>query len=222
MTQTLTQTQIIRSLAEALSWFEKELSWGVPPASLSHLTGRIGELYVAMITRGQMALGTHQRGYDVISAENERISVKTVTTSSHVTFNPRSLDQVDRTIVLRVTIDEDRGISIEELFDLSVAELQERAITASDGLRLATNLRPRPILPQDHLSVTDTATFRDLRILRYENGSIRVERDGVPILPAKPVLREIAAEVGVSLEGAGGRIRTTHELGSHVIRALTT
>ena len=56
---TLTQVQIIQSLAEALSWFEKQLSWGVAPVEMNHLTGRIGELYVAMITRGQMALETN-------------------------------------------------------------------------------------------------------------------------------------------------------------------
>jgi hypothetical protein len=82
----LSQVQIIRSLAEALAWFEKELQWGVEPSELRHLTGRIGELYAAMITRGQMALATNQRGYDVVSAENERISVKTYATSNHVTF----------------------------------------------------------------------------------------------------------------------------------------
>jgi hypothetical protein len=57
----LSQTQIIQSLAESLGWFEKELEWGVAPAELYHLTGRIGELYAAMITRGQMALQTNQR-----------------------------------------------------------------------------------------------------------------------------------------------------------------
>ncbi len=41
---TLTQVQIIQSLAEALSWFEKEIGWGVRPSELNHLTGRIGEL----------------------------------------------------------------------------------------------------------------------------------------------------------------------------------
>lgn len=59
---TLSQVQIIQSLAEALSWFEKELNWGVSPGELNHLTGRIGELYAAMMTRGQMALDTNQRG----------------------------------------------------------------------------------------------------------------------------------------------------------------
>ena len=103
---TLTQVQIIQSLAEALAWFEKELSWGVAPAELNHLTGRIGELYAAMITRGQMALETNQRGYDVVSSSNERISVKTVTTSSHVSFNASTFEYVDRVIVLRVNVDD--------------------------------------------------------------------------------------------------------------------
>jgi len=51
---TLNQVQIIQSLAEALSWFEKEIGWGVSPGELNRLTGRIGELYAAT-TRGQMA-----------------------------------------------------------------------------------------------------------------------------------------------------------------------
>jgi hypothetical protein len=59
---TLTQVQIIQSLAEALAWFEKEIGSGVSPGERSHLTGRIGELYAAMISRGQMALETNQRG----------------------------------------------------------------------------------------------------------------------------------------------------------------
>lgn len=44
----LTQMQLIQSLGEAMAWFEKELTWGVPEQELRHLSGRIGELYVAM------------------------------------------------------------------------------------------------------------------------------------------------------------------------------
>lgn len=56
--------QIIRSLGEALAWFEKEVEWGADPAELRHLhlSGRIGELSVATITRSQMAPRTNQRG----------------------------------------------------------------------------------------------------------------------------------------------------------------
>ena len=41
----LTQMQLIQSLGEAMSWFERELNWGVPPTELRHLCGRIGKLY---------------------------------------------------------------------------------------------------------------------------------------------------------------------------------
>ena len=58
----LSQVQIIRSQADALQWFEKELSWGAEVAKLRHLTGRIDELYNAMIMRGQMAVAVNQVG----------------------------------------------------------------------------------------------------------------------------------------------------------------
>jgi hypothetical protein len=50
----ITQMQIIQSLGEAMAWFERELQWDVPPTELRHLSGRIGELYTALITNGQM------------------------------------------------------------------------------------------------------------------------------------------------------------------------
>ena len=83
----LTQMQLIQSLGEAMSWFERELSWGVPPTELRHLCGRIGELYAALITNGQMAPEVNQRGYDVVSGLGERISVDRKSTrlnSSHL------------------------------------------------------------------------------------------------------------------------------------------
>lgn len=103
---TLSQTQIIRSLADALQWFEKELAWGAPVAELRHLTGRIGELYVAMIMRGQMALSVNQVGYDVVSAEGERITVKTFTSSTRINFNPATLHNASRVMILQIVIDE--------------------------------------------------------------------------------------------------------------------
>ena len=63
----MTQMQIIQSLGEAMLWLERELTWEVPISELRHLNGRIGELYVALITNGQMATNVNQEGYDVIS-----------------------------------------------------------------------------------------------------------------------------------------------------------
>lgn len=219
MAITLTQTQIIQSLGEALSWFERETNWGVKPAELRHLTGRIGELYVAMITRGQMALETNQHGYDVVSAEGQRISVKTVTTATHVRFNPDTLDLADRVIVVRINVDEDTGISIEELLD---APKDEAPLTPTgDGLTFYARINKGPEKGAP-LRVTDEVNWNGTQIRRHENGQITLERAGQPLLPVKPELREIAREVGVALEADNGRVKTTHELGSHVIKMIKT
>ena len=41
----------------------------MPIAELRHLTGRIGELYVAMMTLGQLADSVNQRGYEIVNSE---------------------------------------------------------------------------------------------------------------------------------------------------------
>ena len=105
----LTQIQIIQSLGEARSWFERELGWGVPVGELCHLTGRIGELYAALITNGQMATHVNEKGYDVVAESGERVSVKTtgmLGSSGQVSFNSNTLAVVDRVIVLRINTEE--------------------------------------------------------------------------------------------------------------------
>ncbi len=214
----LTQVQIIQSLAEALSWFEKELSWGAPSAELSHLTGRIGELYAAMITRGQMALATHQRGYDVISAENERISVKTVTSSSQVTFNKNTFALVDRVMVLRVRVDDDNGLSVETLLDCPASEFITRFVSADGNLKFRTGRRE--VKPIERLAVRSVATFGNAEILQYENGTISVIVDGVSMSTVKPPLRKIAAEIGVDLLNSNSQTKNTRQLGADIIKTL--
>ncbi|MBQ4832585.1 hypothetical protein J8L70_04960 [Pseudoalteromonas sp. MMG010] len=117
----LSQMQIIQSLGEAMSWLERELSWGVPATELRHLTGTIGELYTALITNGRMATEVNQAGYDVVSGTGERISVKTtgrMHTSGHISFNTNTLELVDRIIILRVNTDE---MQFETLLDAPVS-----------------------------------------------------------------------------------------------------
>ena len=216
----LSQVQVIQSLAEALSWFEKELSWGVEPAELNHLTGRIGELYAAMITRGQMALETNQRGYDVISAENERISVKTVTTSSHVSFNPNTFEFVDRVMVLRVNIDEEDGVSVEELLDERADSFLTKAESASGKITFSTSSRRRTKKPLEDLQITKEASLRNLRVFQYENGTIKVQISGETQSVTKPVLRDIATEIGVGLLNQNGAQKNTRQLGADIISNL--
>ncbi len=209
----LSQVQVIRSLGEALTWFEKELSWGVAPAELNHLTGRIGELYAAMITRGQMALETNQRGYDVIGADNERISVKTVTSSVHVSFNPNTFHLVDRVMVLRVNADEEDGVSVETLLDRAAADFAR----ACPSLRFVT-AGSRPAKALDTLQVVAEASVPPHRVRQYENGSIEVATEGVVEPVAKPVLRTVAATIGVDLLNGNGAAKNTRQLGADIIR----
>lgn len=218
---TLSQVQIIQSLAEALSWFEKEISWGVSPGELNHLTGRIGELYAAMITRGQMALDTNQHGYDVVSVSNERISVKTVTTSTHVDFNQNTFHHVDRVMVLRVNVDDEKGVSVEELLDVGVDEARRLMRVQGNKLVYPISRAIREARPVEDLEITARAPYSDIEIVRYESGAIRVFRDGAeqPVV-VKEILRSIASKVGVDVFNSKGGLKNTQQLGADVIRAL--
>lgn len=220
MSVTLTQTQIIQSLGEALAWFERERAWGVPAAELRHLTGRIGELFAAMITRGQMALETNQRGYDVVGADGARISVKTVTSRHTVTFNDSTLGQADRVMVLLLVDDPDKGLSIEELIDEDRPTFMSRLSEVRNGDRTLYLPRAASEKPDHALTVTDSALFDGHFVTRFENGSIRVEVDGSEVKPAKPALRQLAARLGVSIETPAGVPKNTQLLGSHIIKAI--
>ncbi|MCM2440359.1 hypothetical protein HGO34_11610 [Agrobacterium vitis] len=208
---TLTQVQIIQSLAEALSWFEKEISWGVSP----------GELYAAMITRGQMALDINQRGYDVVSASNEQISVKSVTTSNHVDFNQNTFHHVDRVMVLRVNVDEEKGVSVEELLDVRADEARRLMRVQGNKFVYPISRAPREARPVEDLEITARAPYSDIEIVRYENGVIRVFRGGAkqPMV-VKEILRSIAPKVGVDVFNSKGGLKNTQQLGADVIRAL--
>ena len=234
MHQTLSQTQIIRSLGQALEWFEKEVSWGVAPGELNHLTGRIGELYAAMVTRGQMALATNQHGYDVVSLEGEYISVKTVTSSTHVKFKATTFDIVQRVIILRLIVEDDT-VSIEEILDCPADEIRQRG-TSSDGsytvpikkwisdsdAQLANSGRQRlPVERLRSLKETGSAFHQIHRIVQYENGSILVETNGQVQSMSKPILRQIAKDIGIDILNAAGNMKNTRSLGSDIIKTLS-
>ncbi|AUM73673.1 DUF6998 domain-containing protein [Paracoccus jeotgali] len=219
----LSQTQIIRSLGEALAWFEKELAWGAPMGELRHLTGRIGELYAAMVTRGQMALAVNQSGYDVVSDEGERISVKTFTSSSHINFNASTLELADRVMVLQIVIDEGEP-SIRELLDCSVEELKPKLKNLETNSYLPVHLL---LTPKDgaavvlaDLKVVSSGFRSGFRVDQLENGTIQVWHDGKLEPQAKPVLRKLAGELGVEILNSVGNIKNTRSLGSDVLKAL--
>jgi hypothetical protein len=217
----LTQMQIIQSLGEAMSWFERELTWGVPPTELRHLIGRIGELYAALITNGQMATEVNQQGYDVVSANGERISVKTTAmmgSSGHIAFNSNTLISVDRIIILRINTEE---MQIETLLneEKGVAESLMREMSGTSG-KLAISLSKLLSIkkPNSKISVLKSIQISEYTIKELENGTIEVERDNQVLTPAKPILRELAKQLNISILNGAGNPMNTRQLGSLIIK----
>ena len=217
----LTQMQLIRSLGDAMAWLERELGWGVPATELRHLCGRIGELYAAMITNGRMATEVNQRGYDVVSAQGERISVKTTAisgSSGHVSFNPRSLTEVDRVIVLKINTDE---MQIETLLDAPIADVMSLLSPEFNGKRSLPLARlDRRTRPRSEIRTAQEVTYMGFTIRELESGSIEVERGGTLVSPSKPALREMALALNIGLLNAVGNPLNTRQLGSQIIRSV--
>lgn len=218
----LTQMQLIQSLGEAMAWFEKELSWGVPPQELRHLCSRIGELYTALIFNGQMANSVNQKGYDVVSGNGERISVKTTTMnkgSGHISFNANTIDLVDRIVILQINYEE---MQIDILFNESVVD--SRKLMSQGGDNKSLQMPLSKILskssPKRSLSAVNDELFEDVIIREMESGSIELIKNGNQITPVRPELKCIAEKLGVSLLNSSGNPFNTRQLGSLIIKTL--
>ncbi|MNC66254.1 hypothetical protein D3C75_1166370 [compost metagenome] len=60
----------------------------------------------------------------------------------------------------------------------------------------------------------------DIQVRQLESGSIEVLQAGKIIRPSKPLLRELAAEHGLTTHHSSGREFNTRQLGVSVIQAL--
>ena len=220
----LTQMQIIQSLGEAMSWLEREISWGANPAELRHLMGRIGELYVAMYTNGNMAEHVHEKGYDVVTKENERISVKTTTRNSgsgFISFNPNTLQFVDRVIIIRFNEEE---MELEILLDMSIDETKKLMSQRSDGklsIALSKIYKPGKVRTDYEVAVIKTAIYENYEIRELESGSIEVYENGEKYSIVKPVLRKIASLISLSVINSKGNPYNTRQLGTLIVQELT-
>jgi hypothetical protein len=215
----LTQMQLIQSLGEAMSWFERELTWGVPATELRHLCGRIGELYAALISNGQMAHDVNQKGYDVVGSTGEKISVKTTAmmdSAGHVSFNVNTLEHVDRVMVLRMNTEE---MQIEILLDAPLAKALEMMSGEKNGRRdltLSKLLKPK----RPAIASVKVVEFEGYIIRELENGTIEVEKLGQLVLPAKPTLRELAMSLNIPIVNGNGNALNTRSLGSLIIKSI--
>ncbi|CAJ1892508.1 DUF6998 domain-containing protein [Aeromonas caviae] len=225
----LSQFQIIQSLGKSLEWLQQELLWGVSAQELSHLTGRIGELYTAMYTYGQMALENNQHGYDVISSDGERISVKTITTSNHVSFTKSTLSYVDRIVILEINTTD---LEINILVDSKKEDLLP-LLKNTNGKKLSYSLgnktrskdgmkssKTREIKPLSEMEVREEVCYKNHIIRQYENGTIEVLTDGISEKITKPMLIVIAKELNISPINSAGSKMNTRQLGDKIIKNI--
>ncbi len=99
----LTKSQIEILYQKYLEIIKLEtIELGCAPTEVRHLIGRLGEFYCALNTNGTLAKETNQHGFDVISEEGRRVSVKTTTQKSgFIAINKKTLDKVDDLMILQ-------------------------------------------------------------------------------------------------------------------------
>ena len=213
------QMQTIQSLGNKLAMLQEEIEiFGVAATETRHLVGRIGELYACVMTNGQMASKTNQKGYDVVSSTGQRISVKTTATttgSAHATFNLNTLEYVDRVMIMRINED----LEIEVLFDDSIEQakqLMNKGVIAYSKL-LGTG---RSKINLDEIPVVKEVEHNGYKIAEYENGSIIVYKQDKMLKEAIPILRKIATALNIPIVNGNGNPHNTRRLGSLVINSL--
>lgn len=213
---TITQKDMIHSLSKLLDWLEQESNWGTNNGELRFITGRIGELYTAIMTNGQMATETNQEGYDVVSETGERISVKATTRNNgnhQFRFNSNTLTKVDRIILIYVNVED---LEVQIIYDGLISEAKKLMVDTKDGRDKSisqSKVLKKSIIDNVRTVVVKDVKYRDYTIQKLESGTIRVIHEGNEAPVVKPVLREIAKEIGVDINNGNGNLKTTRVLG---------
>ena len=65
-----------------------------------------------------------------------------------------------------------------------------------------------------------TMTYKNYTVTRFNSGTIQATKNGIIALPTKPLLRELAKELNVSIENVNGNLHITRQLGVLVMRAM--
>jgi hypothetical protein len=97
------------------------------PTELKHLIGRLGELYCAKEVNGNLSKVVNSKGFDVISPNNERISVKTTAQDkSFVSLNKKTMHEFDKLMILQL-----KDFEFEILYFDDMKKIEEIAHTWS-------------------------------------------------------------------------------------------
>lgn len=142
---------------DVIKWEINDL--GCNPTEVRHLIGRLGEFHCAIVTDGSLAKETNQHGFDVISSEGRRISVKTTAqTVGFVAFNKKTFLMVDEIMVLQYTteglvqiyfgdVDTIRPFcrTWKETFELDISKLKKFGIVNKLAIERFSHARNIPV-----------------------------------------------------------------------------
>ena len=65
-----------------------------------------------------------------------------------------------------------------------------------------------------------TITYKNYTVTRFASGTIQATKNGIIATPTKPLLRELAKELNISIENENGNLHITRQLGVLVMRAM--
>jgi hypothetical protein len=65
-----------------------------------------------------------------------------------------------------------------------------------------------------------TITYKNYTVTRFDSGTIQATKNEIIASPTKPLLRELAKELNVSIENINGNLHITRQLGVLVMRAM--
>ncbi|WP_428390598.1 hypothetical protein [Lichenicoccus sp.] len=123
-------------------------------------------------------------------------------------------------MILRINVDEGEA-SIEEVFNGSATDIISQCRETKGDYHFIPPRKPAsPRRPVSEMTIFAQARRGDRTIRQYENGTIEVLTNGVPELVAKPVLRALCVELGLTLLNGNGNAKNTRTLGADVIAAL--
>jgi len=124
-------------------------------------------------------------------------------------------------MILRVNVDDEKGVPVEELLYTSVQDAEPLLHAQGSKLVYPISSGKKEQRPVEDLEITARASVAHLEIVQYESGSIRIYRHGVAVPEAvKTLLRPIATEIGVDLINSKGGLKNTQQLGVDIIRTL--
>jgi hypothetical protein len=63
-------------------------------------------------------------------------------------------------------------------------------------------------------------TYKNYTVTKLDSGTIEATQNGVIASPTKPVLRDIARELDISIENSNGNLHITRQLGALIIREI--